>query len=183
VTDTFVTITSGQGGSDIPDGVYPVILTEIKGDPAEPDRPKVVTAQHGPKAGQDIELWDWVFAVDAPGNQYDALPLESSTSTASGPKSKMYAYITALNGGVAPTIGTAFGKRDLIGRRALATCRKDENGWVRIENLGAIPVGMMAAPAPAPAVAPAAPAAAPADNGFVGQPVVAAPTAAADLPF
>jgi hypothetical protein len=135
----FTTISSA--GPDIADGVYPVILSDIKGDPNDPTLPKTVTAQRGPKAGQDIELWDWVFAVD--DGQHDGVVLEVSTSTASGPRSKMYGFLTALFGGIAPPIGTSLEKTDLVGRRALATVRKDESGWPRIENLGAMPAQML----------------------------------------
>src|SRR5690348_14309776 len=86
-------------GPDIPEGVYPVLLTEING-------PKVVTAQRGPNAGKDIELLDWKFVIDTPGQAYDETPIEASTSTASGPRSKMFAFLTALFGGVAPPVGT-----------------------------------------------------------------------------
>lgn len=132
--EPFITIRAG--GPDIPGGTYPVILTAIKG-------PKTVTAQRGPKAGQDIDLLDWVFAINAPGNQYDALEIEATTSTTSGPRSKMYSYLTALFGGVAPAVGTNLSRDQLVGRQALATIQKDEEGWLRITNLGAIPVGML----------------------------------------
>lgn len=158
----FIQVSSG-GGSDIPDGVYPVILVDIRG-------PKTVTAQRGPKAGQDIDLLDWQFAIDMPGQPLDGQEIEASSSTASGPRSKMYAYLTALLNGVAPAIGTAFAKKELVGRRALATIQRDQEGWARIMNLGALPIGMQqerfaqatGAPikangGPAPAVATGAP--------------------------
>lgn len=159
------TLTVTQGGPDIADGVYPVTLVAING-------PKTVTAQRGPKAGQDIELFDWDFAID--DGDYDGTVIQASTSTASGPKSKMFAYLTALLGGKAPVVGSSFEVTDLCGRRALATIRKDDSGWPRIENLGAMPQAMLAqgiakatgapmAVAPvAVAEAPAAPAVAPA---------------------
>lgn len=156
----FIEVT--QSGPDIPDGVYPVTLVDIKG-------PKTVTAQRGPKAGQDIALLDWEFAVEQIG-PHDGVVITASTSTASGPRSKMYSFLTALFNGVAPAIGTGFEKDQLCGRRALATVKKDEAGWLRIENLGAMPASMISqrvaqatgAPvkaegAPAPAAAPTAP--------------------------
>lgn len=182
-------ITVNQSGPDIADGVYPVILVDIRG-------PKTVTVQRGPKAGQEIELYDWVFAIDAgPG---EGTEIEASTSTASGPRSKMYNYLTALFSGVAPAVGSSFEKTDLLGRRALATIRRDEAGWPRIENLGAMPAGMQqqafaqatglpptppAAPTPAAAAAAAGQAAMPAPPA-PGAPLrdqVAQPTP--DLPF
>jgi hypothetical protein len=136
-------ITVNQGGSDLPDGVYSVTLVEIS-------EPKTVTAQRGPKAGQDINLLDWTFAVDD-GSQFDGETIQASTSMASGPKSKMYSWLTALLGGIPPAIGQSFERTDLTGRRALATIRKDESGWPRLENLGAIPAAMLAPAAPAAA--------------------------------
>jgi hypothetical protein len=130
---SFIEVT--QSGPDIPDGVYPVVLVDIKG-------PKTVTAQRGPKAGQDISLLDWEFAV-ADGPHADVV-IPATTSTASGPRSKMYAYLTALSNGIAPAIGSKFEKGDLVGRMALATVKKDEAGWLRIENLGAMPASMLA---------------------------------------
>lgn len=159
------------GGPEIADGVYPVILSDITG-------PKTVTAQRGPKAGQEIDLFDWIFAIDAPGNVYDGLEISTSTSTASGPRSKMFGYLTALFGGVAPAIGAGFEKVDLCGRQALATIRKDEAGWPRIENLGAMPAAMQRAATPVAAVA--APVAAPAAAS--AEPV-AVTVGAAQLPF
>lgn len=135
-TEAFITVKAG--GPEIPDGVYPVILTAING-------PKTVMAQRGPKAGQEIDLLDWVFAIDAPGNPYDALEVEVSTSTASGPRSKMYGFLTALFNGVAPQVNTTFSKEQLVGRSALATLAKDEGGWIRITNLGALPATMQQA--------------------------------------
>lgn len=130
-----ITVTEGAPQSALPDGVYPVILVEIRG-------PKTVLAQRGAKAGQEIELLDWIFAVN--DGQYDGEVIEASTSTASGPKSKMYSYLTALHNGVAPAVGTQFEARDLTGRQALATIRRNESGWPKIENLGAMPASMQA---------------------------------------
>lgn len=148
-------ITINQGGPDIADGVYPVVLADIAG-------PRTVTAQRGPKAGQDIDLFDWIFHIDAPGQQNDQLEISASTSTASGPRSKMYAFLTALFGGMAPPVGSSFEKEQLVGRYALATIQKDESGWPRITNLGALPAnyqpgGQAAQPVQqAPAAQPAA---------------------------
>jgi hypothetical protein len=160
VTD-FITVSAGGPSpeNDIPDGVYPVILSALSD-------PKTVTARRGPKAGQDIDLIDWSFAVDAPGHPLDGRELTESTSTASGPRSKMYAYLTALFGGTPPPAGTKLTKEHLLGRRALATVTHDEAGWLRIGNLGALPRELpAAAPVAAPTSVPAAvvaPAAAPA---------------------
>lgn len=125
-------ITINSGGPDIPEGVYPVVLADIAG-------PRTVTAQRGPKAGQDIDLFDWIFHIDAAGQPYDELQISASTSTASGPRSKMFAFLTALFGGITPPIGSSFEKEQLVGRYALAMLQKDDEGWLRITNLGALP--------------------------------------------
>jgi hypothetical protein len=133
MTDTFITVKAG--GIEIEDGAYPVQLVAISD-------PRTVTAQRGVNAGKDIDLIDWTWTIDAPGTPHDGLQLDASTSTASGPKSKMYAWLTALHGGKAPAVGQSFAKSDLIGRLAVATIRKDDQGWPRIENLSAMPVQM-----------------------------------------
>lgn len=171
--DAFVTVNAG--GPAIPDGVYLVQLTKI-GDP------RTVTAQRGPKAGEDVDLIDWTFVIDQPGTEVHDMELPDSTSTSSGPRSKMYAWLTALMGGVAPQVGTPFKKSDLIGRYALATTRKDEGGWPKIENLGAAPASLLgqriAQATGTPVQASGAPAPAAAGNAPLRETV-----AAGDLPF
>lgn len=148
-------VTVNAGGPAIPDGVYLVQLTKIAD-------PRTVTAQRGPKAGEDVDLINWTFVIDQPGTDLHDMELTDSTSTSSGPRSKMYAWLTAMLGGVAPTVGTGFKKSDLIGRYALATTRKDESGWPKIENLGAAPAALLgqriAAATGTPALANGAPA-------------------------
>ena len=158
-TDDRITVSAGgpPPDQDIPDGVYPLILFDIK-------PPREVTAKRGPKAGQNIELRDWLFAVDQPGHPLDARVIDVSTSLASGPKSKQYEILTALFNGVRPPEGASFGKSDLCGRRILGTIQHDEGGWPQIVTFSALPVTMQqqafAAATGAPQ-APAAPVAAP----------------------
>lgn len=176
--EPFITIKAG--GPDIPAGTYPVILTAING-------PKTVTAQRGPKAGQDIDLLDWVFAINAPGKQYDGQEIEATTSTASGPRSKMYGYLTALFNGVAPAVGTALSRDQLIGRQALATIQKNDEGWLQITNLGAIPASMLqqqfAQATDAPVAANGSPAPAAANPAPLRETVAAGSAKSDDLPF
>lgn len=157
MTDDFITVSAGgpPPDQDIADGVYPVILTDIKD-------PRTVHVQNGKRAGQDMELRDWIFNVDMPGHALDGRELDASTSLASGPKSKQFGYLTALNNGTPPATGAKFGKTDLVGRRALATIYHDDGGYPKIGNLSAMPVGMQqagfvaaTAPAAAPATGPA----------------------------
>lgn len=155
-------ITVSQGGPDIAAGVYAVALVKIEG-------PKTITPQNGPNAGQDVDIFDWTFVI-ADGNEYDGTEIQATTSTASGPKSKMFSYLTALHSGRPPAVGSSFESADLVGKMALATISRPDNGWPKIENLGAIPQGMLAQRVAAATGAPTA--------GTVAE---AAPTAAAAL--
>lgn len=124
-------ITVNKGGVDIADGVYTVVLTKIEG-------PKTILRPDGTEA----DIIDWTFEVMA--GQYAGTELQGTTSTSSGPKSKMYAWLTALFGGKSPAVGQSFEKDDITGKMALATVRTPEGGWPKIENLGAIPAEMLA---------------------------------------
>lgn len=149
-----ITITAGAPQSDIEPGTYEVTLIDIS-------EPRIINPQTGPNAGKEVTLRDWTFALE------DGTEIRGSASTASGPKSKTFAWLTALLGGAPPVVGQSYPRSQLIGREALATIAIDEGGWPRITNLSARPK-TKAAPAAAPRrVAPA--------------PVAAA--AGEDLPF
>lgn len=131
-----------QGGPDIPDGVYPLQLNEIRGDENDPEAPRHVVPEQGPNAGKDLYFWDWIFVVDTPGQPGDGEELRYGTSTATGPRSKMFGLLTALFNGVRPPVGTKLEKKQLIGRRVLATIARDEAGYVDIVNISAMPTSM-----------------------------------------
>lgn len=172
-------ITVGSGGPNIPDGVYPVALTGITG-------PKRVTAQRGQNAGKEVDLLDWTFVVM--GGEHEDTEIEATTSTASGPRSKLYSFLTALFGGQAPPVGTALEIADLTGRLALATIQRDDSGWPRIVSLGAMPqqmlsqqfartAGLPAASATTASLAPVVP-----QQAVPAAPVAAAPAQPAAAP-
>ena len=156
-----ITVKSGAP-SDIAPGAYTVTLTAIDG-------PRTIVPQSGQNAGQEIEILDWTFVTD------DDQEIQGTTSLASGPKSKLYNWLTALLGGVAPAAGSQFEADQLVGRMAIATVEVNDGGWPRIASMSAIPVKR--APA-APAAAPATPRPRP-----VPAPVAPAPVAEQDLPF
>jgi hypothetical protein len=160
MTDDIITISAGAPPTDLTPGAYEVTLTDIS-------EPRTIFPQSGPNAGKEVQLRDWTFALE------DGSEVSCSASTASGPKSKTYAWLTALLGGTPPAVGTSYPKSQLIGREALATIVIDEGGWAKITNLSARPKARAAAP-----VAATSPTAAPA------QPVPAQPVADTDqLPF
>lgn len=137
MTDS-ITITSGAPQVD--PGVYLATLVSVS-------EPRTVTATRGPKAGQDVDLRDWEFALE------DGTPVRGSTSTASGPKSKMYSWITALLGGVPPTVNSTIQLNQLIGREVHITVEVDPEGWSRIANVSAKPKAL-AKPVTAQPIAP-----------------------------
>lgn len=149
------TITVTQGGPDIEPGTYSVVLKAIDG-------PKVITAKNGPNAGESSTIFDWTFEITDGGAEGEEV--RQATSTNSGPRSKMYSWLTALLGGKPPAIGQTFEFGDLIGHEAIATISKTESGWPKIDQLSAVPqrlrqprrpAAMGEAPTPAPAPAPA----------------------------
>jgi len=174
------TITVTSGAPDIQDGQYPMYLKKLDG-------PKTITPKTGPNAGQDVDIYDWLFETST------GIEIPENTSVASGPRSKMYAWLTALLGGRPPQLGQTFSNNDLEGKYVLGTIQKDANGWPKITNLSAMPVDMQqqqfAAATGVPVQAPGAPAPSAPQPGPAPQPIrdqVAAPAAATptdDLPF
>jgi hypothetical protein len=143
-----ITITAGAPQADIEPGVYEVTLTEIS-------EPRTIFPQTGVNAGKEVTLRDWTFSLE------DGTEVRGSASTASGPKSKTFAWLTALLGGTPPQIGQSYPRSQLVGREALATITIDESGWAKIANLSARPkartapgvVATVAAPVAAPVAA------------------------------
>ena len=161
MADDTITISAGAPASDLTPGVYEVTLLDIS-------EPRTIYPQSGPNAGKEVQLRDWTFALE------DGTEVTDAASISSGPKSKTFAWLTALLGGTPPEGGKSYPKSQLVGREALATIAIDEGGWPKIANLSARPKSRSAAPAP---VAPAAPGRRPAQTG-------ARPLAADDaLPF
>ena len=158
MTDDIITISAGAPASDLTPGVYEVTLTDIS-------EPRAIFPQSGPNAGKEVQLRDWTFHLE------DGSAIVGSASVASGPKSKTFAWLTALLGGTPPAINSSYPRDQLYGREALATIAIDEGGWAKIANLSARPKARAAAPvAAAPVAAPA-------------QPVPAQPVVADQLPF
>ena len=92
MTDDIITISAGAPATDLTPGVYEVTLLDIS-------EPRTIYPQTGPNAGKEVQLRDWTFALE------DGTEVTGSASTASGPKSKTYAWLTALLGGTPPAVG------------------------------------------------------------------------------
>jgi hypothetical protein len=113
--------------------VYIVVLTKLDG-------PKSITPQRGPNAGQTVVVYDWTFEIL--DGDYAGTELRGTTSAASGPRSKMYSWLTALMGGTPPAEGTVFTEDSLLGQACLATILRDDSGWPKIEQLAGLPAHM-----------------------------------------
>ena len=131
-----ITITAGAPALDIEPGAYEATLTAIS-------EPRTILPASGPNAGQEVEILDWTFVLD--GDE----EIRGTTSLSSGPKSKLFAWMTALLGGKAPAIGAelswtddghvTLGGEQLDGRMVNSTIAIAENGWPKITALSAIP--------------------------------------------
>ena len=160
-----ITITAGAPQSDIEPGTYEVTIIEIS-------EPRVINPQTGPNAGKEVTLRDWTFALE------DGTEIRGSASTASGPKSKTFAWLTALLGGTPPVVGQSYPRSQLIGREALATITIDEGGWPRITNLSARPKARAVVPEPVVERIPPTP-----KTAMRPKPVPVAAAATEDMPF
>ena len=128
--------------------MFPVTLIGI-GEERDSD------GQYGPKVVQE-----WRFAIDDPTSPFDGQLLFDSWVTAPKdgqvhPKSDHFGYMTALFGGRTAPEGTEIDiETQLVGRQALATVVRNDDGSMRITDLGALPTQAVAA-APVAAAAPA----------------------------
>jgi hypothetical protein len=136
-----ITINPGrrEGAFSGADGAYAATLVAIEG-------PRSATNS---RTGEAFEAMDWTFAIE--GAPDEASLVWASTSVASGPRSRMYGYLTALLGGRPPAVGQSFEAQDLVGRMALVTVRRDEDGWLKVENVSAMPQQPQPAAVPSPA--------------------------------
>jgi hypothetical protein len=134
MTEDSITISAGAQVANIEPGTYLVTLIEI-------GEIRTILPQTGPNAGKEVNLRDWTFALE------DGTEIRGSASVASGPKSKQFAWITALLGGTPPSIGQNIQFSQLVGREAHAAIAVDEGGWPKITGLTAIPKARLAAPA------------------------------------
>lgn len=122
------------------DGTYVVTLLRIGVTDAQGNFTPFGTRTYEGQYGEKV-MQDWTFALD------DGEVIESSVASPKTakdgsmtihPKSKYFGFITALVGKT-PTEGTEFEPEALIGLKGLATIARDEGGFPRITNLGAMP--------------------------------------------
>jgi hypothetical protein len=108
-------ITISAGAPTVEPGTYPVTVTDVV--------QKTIQTHDGP-----MDIIDWTFAIDGTDQT-----VKGSTSMMSGPKSKNYAWLTAL--GFDLNAGMGFGPSDIIGRSAYASVVIKANGYSAVDTL------------------------------------------------
>jgi hypothetical protein len=112
-------------GGDIEPGTYPCTLIEL-------ERFEIVsTGEYDTPAGEVIPKLRWLWSTD------DGTTIEGSTSMATGPRSKMRAWMAAI--GVDLSKPTTVTLRDLLGSSALVSVKLNDNGYVAIDSIVALP--------------------------------------------
>ncbi len=123
-------ITIGSGGGNAEAGVYVLTLKSV-GEPH-----MVTMPENSPFGSGDIMMMDWVWTLP---NGED---VRESTTMASGPKSKFFARVVALNNGRAPMLGEKVNTDNYIGRRVIGTITIKESGYPKIVSVSAMPLEM-----------------------------------------
>lgn len=129
---------------------------------------KTIVPKQGKQAGEEVDIFEWRFDLahlsdgedvkaGDPVTDFDTgEPIigRATSSTASGPRSKLSGFLVALLGPQAIEPGAQYGESDLVGKKALVTLVADGGGYPKVESLAAMPrsgrrqtVAQQAAPA------------------------------------
>ena len=142
-------ITVSAGTPILPPATYDATLIGIA--------PKKLTTKFS-KPGVEDDFLEWTWLVE--GEDKD-VEITSLTSVATGPKSRIFEYLTALLGADKVVIDAGFEEADLVGKKAQVSIVTTEDGFSKIDKIVSPKVTRRAASAAAPAAA-AAPVKAPA---------------------
>jgi len=108
-------------GGDIQPGTYLCVLTGL-------ERFEITSnGEFETPAGEIIPKLRWLFATD------DGLQIEGSTSMATGPRSKMRAWMTGIGVDISKPAKLKLG--DLVGREAMVTVALNESGYAAISSV------------------------------------------------
>jgi hypothetical protein len=112
-------------GGDVQPGTYECTLVELS-------RFSIVsTGEFDTPAGEEIPKLKWVWATD------DGLMIEGTTSLATGPRSKMRAWMAAI--GVDLSKPGKVKLSELVGHEALVNVAINESGFASISSIVARP--------------------------------------------
>jgi hypothetical protein len=115
--------------------------------------PKRLTTKFSIPPGAEDDFLEWTWLVEGPDKDVE---ITSLTSLATGPKSAIMRYLTALVGADNFDIGSGFEENDLVGKKVQVQII-EKDGFSKIDNIVAPTVARTAAAtapvkAPAPAV-------------------------------
>ena len=112
-------------GGDVATGTYLCTLVEL-------ERFSIIsTGEYDTPAGEEIPKLRWLWATE------DGTTIEGSTSMATGPRSKMRAWMAAI--GVDLSKPGHVSLKSLVGREALVNVAPNENGYATIASIVAKP--------------------------------------------
>lgn len=107
-------------------GTYPATLISIK--------PKRMVTKFSVN-GEEKDFLEWTWLLETSERDVE---LTSLTSTETGPKSSIFAYLLALTGS-RPDTGAGFEESDLVGKTVLISTIETEDGFAKIDKIVAAP--------------------------------------------
>jgi len=161
--EAHVPLITVKSGSSVPAGTW---LAELVGI-----APKRMVTQYS-KNGEEQDFLEWTWLVH--GKDGDG-EINSLTTTATGPKSRIFEYLVALLGAAKVQVDAGFEESDLVGKQVMVQIVITDDGFSKIDKIMGAPSGGKAT-----AAAPAAPQPAAAEQPAV---VDAGPAKDDDLPF
>lgn len=126
-----------SGAPTVPQGTYPASVVGIT--------PKSLATRYS-KPGTEDDFLEWTWLVHLPGG--GTAEIRSLTTTATGPKSRVFEYLVALMGAGKVDIGDGFDEADLVGKQAMLSIVINEDGFSKVDRVVALPA--QAAPAKGP---------------------------------
>jgi hypothetical protein len=112
-------------GGDVTPGTYQCTLIEL-------ERFEIIsTGEFDTPAGEAIPKLRWLWATE------DGTTIEGSTSLATGPRSKMRAWMAAI--GIDLSMPSTIKLSELVGREALVNVSLNESGYAAIASIVAVP--------------------------------------------
>jgi hypothetical protein len=128
-------ITVKAGTPAIPAGTYLADLIGIT--------PKRMVTQYS-KNGEEQDFLEWLWLVHGEDREIE---VNSLTTTATGPKSRIFEYLVAMLGSDKVQIDAGFDESDLVGKQVMVQIITTDEGFAKIDRVMGAPKGGKTAPA------------------------------------